>query len=206
MEQTYLIGNCDNGYSCVYMNSISWRTPTTPIPMETNPRVVFQRLFGDGGDGGRAARADARGSQHPRLGDRRHGPPAAEARARRPRHASTSTSIRSARSSGAFRSPSGSTSDSPLDLPDRPVGVPGIVRRARQADVRSAGAGLPGRHHPRVHVHARQGADQPGLPGARRQRGAPCRVAPPATIRSSWRRRPRSTPTRSAADATSSRS
>src|SRR5229473_8202088 len=49
MEQTYLIGNCDNGYSCVYTNSISWRTPSDPNPMETNPRVIFQRLFGDGG-------------------------------------------------------------------------------------------------------------------------------------------------------------
>ena len=49
MEQTYLIGNCDNGYSCVYTNSISWRTPTTPNPHETNPRIVFQRMFGNGG-------------------------------------------------------------------------------------------------------------------------------------------------------------
>ena len=49
MEQTYLIGNCDNGYSCVYTNSISWRSPTTPNPHETNPRIVFQRMFGDGG-------------------------------------------------------------------------------------------------------------------------------------------------------------
>ena len=49
MEQSFLIGNCDNGYSCAYTNSISWRTPTDPNPMETNPRVVFQRLFGDGG-------------------------------------------------------------------------------------------------------------------------------------------------------------
>ncbi|SVA20583.1 uncharacterized protein METZ01_LOCUS73437, partial [marine metagenome] len=49
MEQTYLIGNCDNGYSCVYTNSISWRTPTAPNPHETNPRIVFERMFGDGG-------------------------------------------------------------------------------------------------------------------------------------------------------------
>ena len=49
MEQTYLIGNCDNGYSCVYTNSISWRSPTTPTPHDTNPRIVFQRMFGDGG-------------------------------------------------------------------------------------------------------------------------------------------------------------
>jgi hypothetical protein len=43
------VGNCDNGYSCVYQNTFSWRSPTTPLPMETNPRVVFERLFGDGG-------------------------------------------------------------------------------------------------------------------------------------------------------------
>ena len=42
-------GTCDNGYSCVYVNTFSWRTPTTPLPMENNPRVVFERLFGDGG-------------------------------------------------------------------------------------------------------------------------------------------------------------
>ena len=44
-----LIGACDGGYSCTYINTISWRTPTTPLPMEINPRVVFERLFGDGG-------------------------------------------------------------------------------------------------------------------------------------------------------------
>ena len=49
LEANYLVGNCDVGYSCVYMNTIAWRTPTTPLPMENNPRMVFQRLFGDGG-------------------------------------------------------------------------------------------------------------------------------------------------------------
>src|SRR5579862_680740 len=43
-----LVGACDVGFSCAYMNTISWRTPTTPLPMEINPRVVFTRLFGDG--------------------------------------------------------------------------------------------------------------------------------------------------------------
>lgn len=43
-----LTGSCDVGFSCVYMNTISWRTPTTPMPMEINPRTVFDRLFGDG--------------------------------------------------------------------------------------------------------------------------------------------------------------
>jgi hypothetical protein len=47
-EDTGLVGVCDVGYSCAYMNSIAWRTPSTPLPMEINPRVVFERLFGDG--------------------------------------------------------------------------------------------------------------------------------------------------------------
>ena len=49
IDLDFLVGNCENGYSCVYMNTIAWRTPTTPLPMENNPRVVFERLFGDGG-------------------------------------------------------------------------------------------------------------------------------------------------------------
>ncbi len=49
LENSYVVGNCDNGYSCVYTNTIAWRTPTTPLPMEHNPRVVFERLFGEGG-------------------------------------------------------------------------------------------------------------------------------------------------------------
>ena len=49
IDRDFLVGNCENGYSCIYMNTIAWRTPTTPLPMENNPRVVFERLFGDGG-------------------------------------------------------------------------------------------------------------------------------------------------------------
>ena len=43
-----LVGSCDVGFSCTYMNTISWRSPTSPMPMEINPRVVFDRMFGDG--------------------------------------------------------------------------------------------------------------------------------------------------------------
>lgn len=48
LEEPFLAGGCDSGYSCAYTNTISWRTPTTPNPMEINPRAVFERLFGDG--------------------------------------------------------------------------------------------------------------------------------------------------------------
>ena len=43
-----LVGSCDVGFSCTYMNTIAWRSPTSPLPMEINPRVVFDRMFGDG--------------------------------------------------------------------------------------------------------------------------------------------------------------
>ena len=42
-------GTCDGGYSCTYSHTITWRGPRTPLPMEHNPRVVFERMFGDGG-------------------------------------------------------------------------------------------------------------------------------------------------------------
>lgn len=44
-----MVGNCDNGYACAYQNSLSWSSPTTPLPTEGDPRVLFERLFGDGG-------------------------------------------------------------------------------------------------------------------------------------------------------------
>ena len=43
------VGSCDDGFSCAYTNTISWANDTTPLPMENNPRVVFERLFGDSG-------------------------------------------------------------------------------------------------------------------------------------------------------------
>ena len=46
---TGYVGGCSPGFSCAYMNTISWRTPTTPLPMETNPRAAFERIFGEAG-------------------------------------------------------------------------------------------------------------------------------------------------------------
>jgi len=43
------VGQCDNGYACVYQNNLSWSSPVTPLPAEAHPRVVFERLFGEGG-------------------------------------------------------------------------------------------------------------------------------------------------------------
>ena len=48
-DHSGLIGACDRDYGCIYMNTLSWRSPTSPMPMEINPRKVFERMFGQGG-------------------------------------------------------------------------------------------------------------------------------------------------------------
>jgi hypothetical protein len=56
LESASLAGGCDSGYSCAYTNTVCWRGDTTPLPVEVNPRVVFERLFGDGDSTDPAAR------------------------------------------------------------------------------------------------------------------------------------------------------
>ena len=57
-----IAGACENGYSCIYTNTIAWRSATQALPAENNPGVVFERMFGDGGDAAarRAAMSDSR--------------------------------------------------------------------------------------------------------------------------------------------------
>ena len=49
MDLVSMVGQCDNGYACVYQNNLSWSSPTTPLPAEAHPRLVFETLFGEGG-------------------------------------------------------------------------------------------------------------------------------------------------------------
>lgn len=49
IDLNFLAGQCENSYSCVYLNTLAWRSPTSPLPTENNPRIVFERLFGHGG-------------------------------------------------------------------------------------------------------------------------------------------------------------
>jgi hypothetical protein len=49
MDLLEIVGQCDDGYACVYQNNLSWSSPTTPLPYEAHPRLVFERLFGEGG-------------------------------------------------------------------------------------------------------------------------------------------------------------
>ncbi len=49
MDLLKVVGQCDNGYACVYQNNLSWSSPTTPLPSEAHPRIIFEMLFGEGG-------------------------------------------------------------------------------------------------------------------------------------------------------------
>ena len=91
LDYDFVVGSCENGYSCVYQRTFSWKSPTTPMPMESNPRAVFERLFGEGGTAAERVRADAAGPQHPRPGAGGHGAADAAPRRRRSSRRSTST-------------------------------------------------------------------------------------------------------------------
>src|SRR5258708_4453707 len=56
IESNAMLGSCDGGSSCAYTNTIAWRTPTTPLPIENDPRAVFERLFGTSGSTDSAVR------------------------------------------------------------------------------------------------------------------------------------------------------
>jgi len=52
VDRNDVVGACDHGYACAYMNSLAWKSPTTPLPAETSPRFVFERMFGIGATAG----------------------------------------------------------------------------------------------------------------------------------------------------------
>ena len=62
MDLLATVGQCDNGYACVYQNNLSWSSPTTPLPAEAHPRVVFESLFGEAGFSDRRAALKKRAS------------------------------------------------------------------------------------------------------------------------------------------------
>ncbi|MBM3772570.1 MAG: DUF1552 domain-containing protein [Acidimicrobiia bacterium] len=63
LDSREAIGSCDPGYSCAYANTLCWRTPTTPLPMENDPRVVFERMFGGTASTDKTASAARRAEQ-----------------------------------------------------------------------------------------------------------------------------------------------
>ncbi len=123
MDHLQVVGQCDNGYACVYQNNLSWSSPTTPLPAEAHPRIVFENLFGEGGTVGerraelkkRASLLDAFTSDLSRL-KRELGP---GDRARLGQYLETVREVER-----RIQKAEADTKDNPLPDLDRPVGVP----------------------------------------------------------------------------------
>ena len=166
LEDVRMVGGCDSGYSCAYSNTLSWSSPTTPLPYENNPRRVFERLFGDGETTDPAVRA-VRSRQNRSLldfvlADARRLRPGLGAGDRR-KLSDYLDAVREVerRIQNAERQ-DGST----VDLPalDRPDGVPPSLRGTRPRDVRPDCARVSGRSDARCHVDVQPRGREPDLP------------------------------------------
>ena len=123
MDLIAAVGQCDNGYACVYQNCLAWSSPTTPLPPEANPRIVFEQLFGDGGNAAdrkaalrrRASLLDSVRDEFVRL-KKTLGP------ADQQRIVEFQESVRDVER--RIQQAEAAASDDPLPDVDRPVGVP----------------------------------------------------------------------------------
>jgi hypothetical protein len=123
MDLLSTVGQCDNGYACVYQNNLSWSSPTTPLPAEAHPRIVFERLFGEGGSpeqrraalARRASLLDAVTDEITRL----KGTLGPADRAKVSQYLDTVREVER-----RIQKAEASTKDNPLPDLDRPVGVP----------------------------------------------------------------------------------
>lgn len=123
MDLLQVVGQCDNGYACVYQNNLSWSSPTTPLPAEAHPRIVFESLFGEGGSAverraalrKKASLLDSFNDDLSRL-QRKLGP---GDRARINHYLETVREVER-----RIQKAEADTADNPLPDLDRPVGVP----------------------------------------------------------------------------------
>ena len=123
MDLMQTVGQCDNGYACVYQNNLSWSSPTSPLPSEAHPRIVFEMLFGEGGSSAerraalrkRASLLDAFTSDVARL-KRKLGP---TDRAKVDNYLETVREVER-----RIQRAEADTTNNPLPDLDRPVGVP----------------------------------------------------------------------------------
>ena len=133
--------NCGEGYSCAYTNTISWSSPTSPLPMELNPQVVFERMFGDGST---PEQRDARRKRDQSILDSLTG---SLSRLRRDVSAVGSSAHRRVRAERRRDRAAAADRDEGVDRRarerDRAGWRAAVIRRAHQAAVRSAGAGVP---------------------------------------------------------------
>ena len=177
-------GACTGNLSCVYTHTLSWRSATQPLPMEYNPRAVFEKLFGDSGstERGGARSAAAAAQEHSGLGDGEAGRPQAGARAAGPGQGRRIRRVDSRRR--AAHSESRGTARRRAAGDGAAAGRAAGLRRSPGADARPAAPGVPVRPDARHLVHDRQGAERASVSADRRARGAPSAVAPRRRARS----------------------
>ena len=171
IENVDQAGGCAYGYACVYTDSISWASPTEPLPVIRDPRVAFEKLFGVGATAEERA-ATPHAPQHPGLGGQRDDVAQDDVRRRRTATASNeyledireverriqriearNTQRRAARAARSAR-----------------PACPDSFDEHVQADVRPAGAGVRRRHHARLLVQDGPRRLEPGVPAERRRR------------------------------------
>ena len=115
--------NCDANFTCAYRNTLAWKSATLPLPMENNPQVAFERLFGDGSTDARARGAPRRGAQPARLRDRAGRLAAHRAAGRRPQRGSRDYLDEVREVERRVQNVDARLSAG-IELPEAPVGVP----------------------------------------------------------------------------------
>ena len=205
-DDSRTVGNCDSGYSCAYSNSLAWRSENSPMPPETNPRLVFERLFG----------ADAHLDPAARQRRMLHRRSILDVVGERTKQLSNSLGASDRRKVDEYlhavreieRQIEVAESDMRDLRPgiDKPTRHSGRVRRLREADVRPAGRRVPDRSHARRHDDGRpRGVDAARI----RKSACPIRTTrsrTTATTRTGWRASSRSTSSTPSCSPTSSAS
>ena len=167
---------CEASFSCAYRNSISWKSPTQPLPMQNNPRLVFEKLFGDGATDAerRGRRQDTRSLLDSVMGQlaslQRDLPPADRRRLDQYLEDVREIERRIQRAEAAARED--------VTLPGRAGRRAGDVCRAPQAADGPAGDRVPVGHHPRVDADVRARAERRRVPRDDHSRSVPQPVAP----------------------------
>ena len=172
MDLNPLAGVCNNGYACVYQNCLSWSSPTTPLPSEAHPRVVFERLFGEGGNA--AARRSALRNRASLLDSFTEDIARIKQRVGVPDRVRLDQYLDSVRQVEREIERAEQAVSGQQDARSRSAGRRSRgVRRPREAHVRPADSGLSGGYHARRHIPAHARAEQSYVSGDRRPGPAP---------------------------------
>ena len=182
LETVDLERACEPAFSCTYMSTLSWRNATTPLPMEGNPRAVFERLFGDGSSA--AERNEERRKDRSILDSLLDEMAALQKQLGTGDRSTVDEYLGTIRDVERRIETAATTPDPDLSVDiARYSGVPEHVRGTCDADVRAAGACVPGRPYTYLDLPDGARAQQPGIPREWGARGDPSTIASPERSR-----------------------